>query len=136
MRGPATPIPKQWKKLIANSQNKTNLSAFLTSTWRQLGQGMLEGGEELVIGGGFTDCNQVVTVKRGIAVGLCIEELQSDQEEADTQLLLHAKHASLSNNRVIFQSPDTDLAVICTSLFSHLGCRELCFRTCVKDKLR
>ena len=84
---------------------------------------MLKEGEELVIGGGFTDCNQAVSVKRGITAR--IEELQSDQEDADTRLLLPAKHESQSNNRVIVQSPDTDVAVICNSLFSDLDCQEL-----------
>ena len=31
---------------------------------------MLNEGEELVIGGDFTDCNQAVSVKRGIALRL------------------------------------------------------------------
>ena len=45
----------------------------------------------------------------GIAVSM--EELHSDHEEADTRLLLHAKHASWGNNGIIvIQLPDTDVA--------------------------
>ena len=52
IRGPATPLPKHWQKYIGNSENKTNLSALLASSWQQLGMERLENDEEIVIGGG------------------------------------------------------------------------------------
>ena len=62
--------------------------------------------------------------------------LTSDQEEADTRLLLYAKHAAQDHKRIVIQSPDTDVAVLCATHFSSLDCQQLCFRTGVKDKLR
>ncbi len=61
--------------------------------------------------------------------------LPSDHEEADIRLLLHAAHASHEHNRIVVQSPDTDVVVICTAHYSKLQCRELWFPTGVHDKL-
>lgn len=41
-----------------------------------------------------------------------ISELQSDHEEADTRILLHAKHASHDYDHVVIRSPDTDVFVL------------------------
>ena len=41
-----------------------------------------------------------------------VENLSSDHEEADTRILLHAKHASSSFGKIILCSPDTDVAII------------------------
>ena len=49
-------------------------------------------------------------------------ELYCDHEEADTRLLLHAKHAAESNSSVIIRSPDTDVAIIALSLLDSLPC--------------
>ena len=46
-------------------------------------------------------------------------ELSSGQEEADTRLLLHAKHAATSHVKaVIISSKDTDVRILCIS-FAH-----------------
>ena len=46
------------------------------------------------------------------SVNPALPELFTDQEEADTRLLLHAKHASSHHNNVIKHSPDTDVFVM------------------------
>ena len=49
--------------------------------------------------------------------GVCQqEELQSNLEEADTRMLLHAQHASLNYSKILISSPDTDVFVICLSV--------------------
>ena len=58
--------------------------------------------------------------------------LTSDHEEADARLLPHASYAA--GEHKVLESPDTDVAVLCVSLFSQLGCQELWFKTGVKDK--
>ena len=65
-----------------------------------------------------------------------VPELVSYHEEADSRMLLHAKQASSNSNRIVIQSPDTDVAVLCVAQFSMLHCEVLWFRTGVKDKLR
>ena len=41
-----------------------------------------------------------------------VPELETNQEEADTRILLHSKHASLECENVIIHSPDTDVFFI------------------------
>ena len=60
--------------------------------------------------------------------------LYSDHEEADTRLLLHVKHATSDFTRIVAQSLDTDVLVICCSQLSSLGCNELWFHTGTRDK--
>ena len=40
-----------------------------------------------------------------------VPALNADHEEADTRMLLHAKHASQDGQRIVIQSPDTDVLV-------------------------
>ena len=42
-------------------------------------------------------------------------ELGCDHEEADTWLLLNAKHAAKDHGRIIIQSPHTDALVLCVA---------------------
>ena len=65
-----------------------------------------------------------------------LEDLSSDQEEADTRLLLHAKYAPRSETRIIPQSPDTEVLVLRTTHFSDISCEELWFRKGVSDHHR
>ena len=51
-------------------------------------------------------------------------------------MLLHAKHASRDAQRVVIQSPDTDVLLLCVTDNDANGCDELWFRTGVKDRLR
>ena len=58
-----------------------------------------------------------MSVSRGTSTD--IPGLQSNHKEADPRLLLHAKHAADNATRVVIQSPDTDVLVICTSHFQQ-----------------
>ena len=40
-------------------------------------------------------------------------QLQSNHEEADPRMLLHAKHAGLTYRKVLISSPDTGIFIIC-----------------------
>ena len=54
-------------------------------------------------------------IGRGYSV--IVPSLYSDLEEADTQLLLHAKHAANTYQRIIIQSPDTNHEDFCIAHF-------------------
>ena len=110
-----------------------NLCTFLADTWCELGVKHLLDGQQIVIGGGFKDAQKSVMITSGHCEDLVA--LKSDHEEADTRLLLHAAHASRDHSRIVVQSPDTDVVVLCTAHYSKLRCRELWFRTGVHDKL-
>ena len=134
IHGPSTPIPKQWAKYITNPQNKINLCDFLTKIMCSHGKEQLVDGKKLVIGGGYKDGKIAVSITNGASE--FTEPLECSHEEADTRLLLHAKHASSSRSRVIIQSPDTDVLVLCATHFDSIGCEELWFKTGIRDHLR
>ena len=41
------------------------------------------------------------------------KQLESNQQEVETRMLLHAKHASSNNEKILISNPDTDAFVIC-----------------------
>ena len=61
-----------------------------------------------------------------------IEQLQSDHEEADTRLILHAANAlRAGQSQVTVQSPDTDVFLLLTHHWSKMKSQgaELWFQT-------
>ena len=132
--GPATPIPKQWDKYISNLNNKKNLCDFLTHSMCNLMQRHLRESTQLVIGGRFKDGERCVAITRDSCVD--VEDIKSNQEEADTRMLLHAKYAAgqCQEAKIVIQSPDTD--VLALSAAEDIASKELWFRTGVNDRLR
>ena len=52
-----------------------------------------------------------------------VEELLLTQEEADTRLLLHARHAAVSGyEAVLIRTPDTNVAIIACSVSHVMPC--------------
>ena len=49
-----------------------------------------------------------------------VDSLRSDHEEADTRMLLHAKHASLTCDKVMIYTPDTDVIITAMSMCSAI----------------
>lgn len=129
-----TPIPKQWGKYISNPRNKENLADFLCIALCERLPQSLNPQQEVFLAGGFKDGMKTASCTQGHCV--IVPPLRSDHEEADTRLLLHAKHASQTHRRIVIRSPDTDVAVLCIAHFKDLQCQELWFRTGVKDRLR
>ncbi|KAL9977045.1 hypothetical protein ACROYT_G014408 [Oculina patagonica] len=125
---------KELKKYISNVTNKVSLSAFLTETWVEMAKHILPAEKELVIGGDTVDGYVALSVKNRHCHE--IPALNSDHEEADTRMLLHAQHASQGAQRIIIQSPDTDVLLLCVTHYVEIGTGELWFRTGVKDRLR
>ena len=64
--------------------------------------------KELVIGGGATDGKLALSIKNGECTKFTGLQY-CDHEEADTRMLLHAKHASRDAQRVVIPYPDTDV---------------------------
>lgn len=57
-------------------------------------------------------CHRLNVDKRNVARVEEIPELYSDYEEADTGLLLHAKHASIAYKAITVRSPDADVFIL------------------------
>ena len=96
IHSPTTQVPRQWLKYISNAKNKINLCAFLAGACVKSVKKSLR----RVKGGGFEDNEKVVLVKAEEAVD--IAALHSDHEEANTRLLLYAKHAASDYPRILF----------------------------------
>ena len=134
IHGESTPVPKQWNKYISNVKNKVGLCAFLAERLCEIGKRQLELHKQLLIGGGTRDGDLALSVRNGQS--LIVSALILDHEEADMRLLLHAKHACQDGQRIVLQSPDSDVLVVCVSHYREIGCQQLWFKTGVKDRLR
>ena len=51
-----------------------------------------------------------------------VEELKSSQEEADTRMLLYAKHAAANFETVTVVADDTDVLILAIALNHLIGC--------------
>ena len=126
--GLSTPVPKQWDKYITNPKNKKNLRDFLTKSMCSLGKARLPTNTRLIIGGGLKDGERCVEITRANDFHE-LSDLQSNQEEADTRMLLHAKYAASERQEinVVIQSPDTDVLVLCAAHFNSITQRSFGF---------
>ena len=50
-----------------------------------------------------------------------IDELTTTQEEADTRMLLHAKHVSNNYKSIVIVTEDTDVFIICVAIFRQIS---------------
>ena len=114
----AQKAPIQWKKFLANSENKTDLLHFLAVEWSSkdyVTQALSDRSNCFYL----TDSPDCFRLQRGSESQLikeCASKLSCNHEEADTCLILHASHASMTgHNAVGICSPDTDVAVIATA---------------------
>ena len=135
INSPSTPVPKQWGKYISNPRNKTNLCTILTQALSELGKKKVPQGKCLVIGGGCSDGESSLHIRRDHPT-VTLSDVQANHEAADTRLLFHAKHASQPDSSIIIHSPDTDVVGLGISFYDELGCKELWLRTGPQDRLR
>ena len=122
------PIPKQWDEYISNKKNKRNLALYLCKTCTEMGRVQLEDNQSL-----FLAYSAHVAHVRRNDVREAVE-LGCDHEEANTRLLLNAKHAAKDHGRIIIQSPDTDALVLCVAFQNKIN-RELWIKTSCASSL-
>ena len=79
---------KQWRSFLSEAQNKTMLIEFITEEWKSTESKSMIGQKTL-----FVTCGQKCWRIGKMGASL-VNDLKSSQEEADTRILLHAKHAS------------------------------------------
>ena len=96
---------KQWGTFLSNNKNKAAFIRFLVSRWKdhpsELGQSNLFLGFD-------TECICV----RSNGHWERVEALESNHEEADTRMLLHAQHICQTFEKVVIYTPDTDVSLI------------------------
>ena len=133
-----------WKKFMAASPNKVSLISFLINQWKMPRYAQLLKGKSLYVT--LADkCERLTSTDGTTVVAEVVAELQSQQEEADTRLFLHAYHAASSGyTAVIVKSPDTDVAVIGAwaasripaQLILHTGTAQLILHTGTAQRSR
>ncbi|XP_077968888.1 uncharacterized protein LOC144422864 [Styela clava] len=112
--------PKQFKKFLFSGKNKEALVEFLISFAPNYQPSCSVGKMKIFIGHG-AECH-CINFRQ---FQLCVSgepSLVNDHEEADTKLLLHAKHCSSEFNDVIINSPDTDVLILSLAHSSDIGC--------------
>ena len=109
--GPSTRVLKKWQNFICNPVNKTNLKVFLGSTWKEMAKAKLAVDQKLVLAGCFMNSEDTLAITQNEENPLI--HLSSDHEEADRRMLLHASDCTQDHQRIVVQSPDTDVAVLC-----------------------
>ena len=125
---PTTAI-KQWGLFLSSGKNKNALVKFICSEWKKANYLNKISSKDLFV----TDGESVYHLSESLCS--LVEELTSNHEEADTRMVLHAKHASQTSQQVLISSPDTDVFVICLGM-QHLINANMFFLTGVKNSRR
>ena len=122
--GSGQKCPKQWRKYLSSGENKSELVQFILKEWSGQKYKSLICNRHLFFAVELK-CFRLFVVDDKV---LCeeIPTLSSNHEEADTKLLLHAKHAADSGeNTIIIKSQDTDVAILACHFSSQIPARLL-----------
>lgn len=112
---PSVPLSGQLEIIIDMAENKTNLTAFLSAKLIEKGQQL--NNCEVVTAGGFTNELQAESTSRRN-----VKNLESNHEEADTRLILHAVDAKdRGYERTIIICKDTDVLFLLVHFFDSLS---------------
>ena len=97
-----------WDRFIVVEENKASLAHFISTEMTQRYEAHPR--RELVVSGGF---NEILKVWSSNTSREDLQELSSDHEEADTRIVLHAKHAAaVGYKQVNVLCRDTDVLVL------------------------
>ena len=121
---------KQWNHFVTDGHNKTEIISLLVQLWSENITLLTREPESFFV----TSENKCYEISRnGMNI---VSELESSQEEADTRMMLHAKHAKDHGYcNTIIKTPDTDVFVICLSLICQIN-TSIIFNTGTRDKTR
>jgi len=128
--GPKTSVPKDFKQFMCNAGNKTQLIKLLLSEWQSNKYAQRLHGRKVYFVCG-EECYCLESVDGQTVTSSAVTSLFSDQEEADTRIVLHCQHAShtaAADKCIVFRSPDTDVLVILVS-YSSTVTNRLLFET-------
>ena len=108
--------PAQWKKYLSSGKNKEALILFLIDCWKDSQSEDLTG--LTLYATRAHECLKISPASQSTVVETTeVVELECDHEEADTRLLLHAKHASDHGFSVVaIKSPDTDVFLLMVAM--------------------
>jgi len=116
--GPLTKLPNDFKSFIRSTNNKQQLIRLLLCEWQSHNYARHLHGRTVY----FlceTECVCLTSDDGVTTTATDIVSLQSDQEEADTRIILHClfvAEAAPADSSIVVRSPDTDVMVL---LLSH-----------------
>ena len=123
---------QQWRKFLSSSAKKANLIRFLVAEWKtpKLRDNLND--KKLYVAS--EESCLCITKNQWAVVAAC--GLQSNQEEADTRIILHAAHAAEEGySAVVITAGDTDVLVLCLAFSADISCP--LFQKCgTKNKVR
>ena len=110
--------PKNWRSFLSEGDNKTKFIEFLLADWTtEQKRELIPEGKELFV----TLCEKCWKITRE-EEAIEIETLKTSQEEADTHIVLHAKHAyEYGYQVVLIVSDDTDVFILLISFSTQIG---------------
>ena len=108
---------QQWRKFLSCSANKTSLIRFLVAEWKTAKLRDKLNDKQLYVASEEA-CLHITKDHWSEVAGL-----HSNQEEADTRIILHAAHAADEGySAVIITADDTDVLVLCLAFSSVISC--------------
>ncbi|KAK3911510.1 Chromosome-associated kinesin KIF4 [Frankliniella fusca] len=113
------PLPKNWSSFLSLSENKADLTRFLSE------QAMKHnfGGLEVIMAGGFIEETRVESSNSDRD----LTSFQSNHEEADTRMVLHA--TQLESETVVVSVRDSDVILLFIHHYQQMKCKK-CWIMC------
>lgn len=105
---------KQWGQLLSSGEFKNKLVTYFLNDWKTKRHLLYD---KTV----YVNDSSETWLFTKHRMEIC-ERLQSNQEEADTRMLLHAKDASVNYNNIVISTPDTDVFILAASNQDAIGC--------------
>ena len=106
---------QQWRRLLLCGTSKMNLISFILEQWRQP-QRRQQLSQRTVY---FTSGEKRFKLSSNSVSE--VTELENTHEEADTRILLHAKHASGNYSSIVIVAEDTDVFIPCLAFQSKIN---------------
>ena len=123
---PDVTIPGNWKQFLGVAKNKTALAEYYTRYITEVAPTILSQGQVLYISGGKD--NSTIRVTQNTLTD--VESLRTNQEEADTHIILQSMVAADHGcDKIVVCSPDTDVLVLLVHHRPSIGAQEIYFLT-------
>ena len=94
---------------MSSNENKNALFRFIVAEWKKENYRLTIGSKSIFV----TDGEKVFKINEDAVIA--IPELESNHEDADTRMMLHAQHASQHFQKILISIPETNVFIICLS---------------------
>ena len=135
--GPKTKKPADWKQFLKNNDNKKRFIEILLEVWSSNWFAPKLNGRDVTLICEGKAYKLTSTNSDGEVTKTVLAEIESDQEETDTRVVLYCFHAKSNGYKnVVVRTPDSDLFFILLSYIHDLDGITVYFETGKKNKKR